>query len=219
MQTNLALIAPISAPPNNKKEQQLLKTADLSPETQDFSTALAKTVLLTGAISVADIKLTPFITHIVSHNFGFCLGNFLSGAGTRALASIVNPIVSVNARISRLFGSNLAAEIMMPALCEEVEFRWFVQDILLKELPRKILEQVSPKHAHLVDSEIVRINRIAASALFFAYCHLHALGCSTGGGINHLVGGLLYGAIYEYSDWSLFGVVNLHTMFNLVQQL
>lgn len=135
------------------------------------------------------------------------------------MTSFTNPIARLNNGIACLFGSNVASDVFVPAICEEIEFRWGVQELLLRQAPKKFLEYVAPKYANLVDSTPARINRIVLTALLFAYCHVEVLDCSNGGGINELLGGLLYGTIYEYTDYSLATCMNLHCIFNLMVEM
>lgn len=181
--------------------------------------SFTKNVLMIGALSTIDLTVTPKIAQIATQALGFCLGNFISTPGINWIASLVSPLARLNNKVGNLFGSNITSSIFAPALCEEVEFRWFVQDILLKKLPKKVIEKIAPDMANIVDSMPARISRVAAAALFFAICHAHALECAEGGGIYQLMGGLLYGALYEFSDNSLVNCINLHCIYNLVDAL
>jgi membrane protease YdiL (CAAX protease family) len=181
--------------------------------------SFSKTILMLGAFSTVDLTVTPKIVQIASQTLGLCLGNFISKPGINWVASLVNPLARLNNKIGHLFGSNITASIFVPALCEELEFRWFLQDILLKKLPKKVIEKIAPDMANIVDSMPARISRVAAAALIFAICHTHALDCAEGGGMEQLVGGLLYGALYEFAENSLVNCINLHCIYNLVVKL
>lgn len=178
-----------------------------------------KVLSITGGITAADYKLTPIITKfLIEHRF--CLGNFFSNGARGVLASIVNPLVNVNQTLGRLFGQTVTGKTFVPAACEEVEFGLLFQKLALTELPREILKRVAPQYANAVDSDAAKVTRIAARALFFAYCHVNVLDCSTGGGISQLLGGALYGSIYEYSpSLNFVACINLHCLFNLANQL
>ncbi len=175
-----------------------------------------KEFLLTGGMVGADLALTQKIASFATNQLGFCLGNWMPSTGLAYLNSfVVTPIVQLNQKIGSLFGSNVTSEIIIPAMCEEIEFRWFIQNILLKQLPKKVIEQISPDLVGLVDSLPAKVSRVTAAALFFAICHTYALDCPQGGGIYQLVGGLLYGTLYEFSEQNLFYCINLHSLYNL----
>ena len=179
-----------------------------------------KMLLLTTGTTASDLTLTPRIQNFIVNQLGICLGNFIPLTGVNYLASyVVNPLVRLNKTIGNLFGSNVTSDIFIPALCEEIEFRWFVQGILLKKLPEKVIKKISPDLAWVVDSAPAKISRVAATALFFAICHLHVLDCEKGGGISQFAGGLLYGALYELSDQNLVHCINLHCLHNLALRL
>lgn len=180
---------------------------------------IIKSMTITAAasvsVSVIDAKLTPKISQAIIQNTGFCLGNFISQAGIKSLSILARSLIKVNHSSVRVLGSNLASTTVVPAVCEEVEFRWLLQKLILKELPEAALRHVAPEYAHLVDSQAARICRIAAASLLFAYCHVSVLDCGSGGGISQLVGGILYGTLYEYDIISLLGCANLHSLFNI----
>lgn len=182
--------------------------------TQMTTTDFLKTVGITSAISVLDVKLTPSIAKIATEKLGLCLSHFLPDMGRRILSTFVNPLARLNQRIGSLFSKSRQGQIFIISACEEVEFRWLIQDVILKKLPKKILEHVAPEHLDKLNSNLAKISRVAATSLLFANCHLSSLECSQGGGIPQLVGGLLYGLIYEYTELSLIGCINLHCIYN-----
>jgi hypothetical protein len=175
-----------------------------------------KVATLTIGISAADLKLTPFITNVAINHLGLCVDNLVSSRAKNFISYIVNPLARLNQSLGNLLGQNITGKILIPAALEEMEFRWLIQDIALKKIPEKILKYIAPQYAHIVDSNAARISRIALAALIFSICHLHLLDCSGGGGIEPLIGGLIYGYVYEYTNWSLFGCINLHSIYNLL---
>lgn len=82
-----------------------------------------------------------------------------------------------------------------------------------------MLDRVAPTKVHWVDSNVAKITRIALTSLLFAYAHMRILDCSSGGGIDQLVGGIIYGCVYEFTDLSLFGCMQLHWMYNLAKKI
>ena len=98
------------------------------------------------------------------------------------------------------------------AISEELFCRGFVQNGLLRALPRKAIEWFSPTKGHLVDHPIARIARVAISAGFFALLHTNKWECVRGGTLPQLVAGAIFATIGEYS---LFGACLAHVAKNL----
>lgn len=77
---------------------------------EDFQKIKVKDVALTvtciGIISVADIKINPFISNIATQNLGFCLGYYYPRIVQKSLIVIINPIVRLNNRIASVFVNN-----------------------------------------------------------------------------------------------------------------
>lgn len=199
-----------------------LQQKDLtSTKTQEesFLKTFGKYTLAAAGMSLIDATLTPKIMSLAADKLGFCLSNFLPKNGIHFLFSIESPIAKLNDKLGSLFGNTLAGGIMIPAICEEVQFRWFIQEVVFHTLPKKILEKIAPDLTYLVDSLPARISRVAAAAIIFSLIHAHALECSNGGGISQLIGGLLYGAMYECSDYTIVHNVNAHIFFNLFNKM
>jgi hypothetical protein len=169
--------------------------------------------MIVAAGSAADFILTGHLSKNLS-SLGFCLGSFVPKGSRSWCKYIGNSLGRLNGDISRIFGENLSSKVMIPAACEEIEFRWFAQEVLLRKLPKAVLQKIAPHLTGMVDSLPARISRIAAAALFFALCHTYVLDCAAGGGIAQLVGGLLYGAIFEYTG-SLPTCISMHFLYNL----
>jgi hypothetical protein len=160
-----------------------------------------------------DLGVCYRISKVIA-KYGFCLGNFISNGVRNNLNSIVNSIVDINDSVSSLFGSNIASQIMAPAFLENVEL-WVVQNVLLRKLPKKMIEKISPTLGYLVDTLPARITRVAATAILFAVLHVNVLECEHGGGIHQLLGGILYGTLLEFTDNVTYGI-NLHIAHNLL---
>lgn len=134
-------------------------------------------------------------------SLGFCLGNFITPAGKKQLEYIGSSLGELHLRIGSIFGKNIGSQVLIPALCEEIEFRWFVQEVLLRKLPKAVLQTIAPKLTELVDSFPARITRVAAAALLFALCHPSVLDCPQGGGASYpLLTGLILGTTYEFTS-------------------
>ncbi len=168
---------------------------------------------LTMGGAAFDLGVCYRLSRVIAKH-GFCLGNFISNGVRNNLNSIVNCIVDVNDSVSRLFGANIAGQIMAPAFLENVEL-WAVQNVLLRKLPKKVIEKISPTLVHLVDTLPARIARVAATAIIFAVLHVNVLECDHGGGIHQLIGGILYGTLLEFTENVAYGI-NLHIVHNLL---
>lgn len=55
--------------------------------------------------------------------------------------------------------TNLMNLVAFPALGEELVFRGLLQDLILKRLAKKVVQQISPQHASVVDG--IRCMRLA----------------------------------------------------------
>ena len=169
----------------------------------------------TFAFSYIDFYLSAKIEKVASQTFGICLGNFVSKSGLKKFSKIITPLIQTNKKIAEFLGNNPLTESMIFGLLEEVEFRWFVQGVLLRNIPAKILKVISPGLEKLVDSVPAKITRIAAVALLFGYGHLSLLNCNHGGAISPLIGGVLYGTLYETMENPLVHCINMHILYNL----
>ncbi len=198
----------------------VLKPSDLNEEAGKLKIGdFGKLILIGAGISSLDLYCTPLISRFFTNKLGFCLGNVLSRSVVVNLHSLITtPVCNLNSALGSLLGSGVATKIFIPAAFEELEFRWFIQDILLKRLPQKVINKVAPELNHLVDSMPAKISRVAASALFFAVCHTHTLDCKEGGGIDQLIGGIIYGILYELDKENLANCISLHCFYNLVQE-
>jgi membrane protease YdiL (CAAX protease family) len=166
------------------------------------------------ASSAVDIFLSTYVADNLS-NLGFCLGSFVPKNTRSWCRYIEGKIGTFNTGIVRTLSyNNPASKIMASAACEEIEFRWFLQEVLLRKLPKAALQKIAPRLTEMVDSLPARISRVAAASLLFALCHSQVLDCSAGGGIGQLMGGLFYGAIYEYTG-SLSTCTTMHFLYNV----
>lgn len=56
-------------------------------------------------------------------------------------------------------------------ITEELQYRLVIQELLLKQLPKKILGKISPTHVDLVDSKAAKYARVLISSLMFGMVH------------------------------------------------
>lgn len=176
-----------------------------------------KNISLTTVVSLTDFKLSKYIESYASRSLGICLNKALPHKDSiKIIDNVIKPIVHANEQISVLFGDHLYTQLLFAAVCEEVEFRWFVQKILLHQLPKQFIEKTFSTSVHYFDTLPAKASRVALSSLIFALAHTNSLECTNGGGISVLLGGLLYGSIYEFTDLSLVNCINLHYVYNLL---
>jgi len=108
------------------------------------------------------------------------------------------------------------SDILGPAF-EEIEWRWFVQQICLTVVPSLLLNTFAPGYGPLVYCLAAKVARVAISAGIFALCHTDHWGDGSDRwiGVNsHFIGGLLYSGLTEYTG-SIFYSSIAHAMHNL----
>lgn len=109
--------------------------------------------------------------------------------------------------VDNFLHANLKLPLIIGAVLEELEHRVIIQELLLRRIPKRILQQYNSKNAHLVDHKIARIGRIALSSLSFTLPHVQAHGCSDGGLIPYFTCGLIFGAFQEVAGHPLYSMV------------
>jgi len=124
---------------------------------------------------------------------------------------------SVPATAFKYFESNPVARLpfsLIPfAAAEEIFARGFIQNGLLRGLPKKIIEWVSPNKSLWIDHAVTRSARIIISAGLFALMHTRKWDCSAGGGLAEFLSGLVYSTIGEFS---VVGACAAHASSNLM---
>lgn len=65
---------------------------------------------------------------------------------------------------------NLSYSITM-SVFEEFAFRKCTQELLLKDVPKMVLQKVSPSHANIIDTKIYTIFRVVIVSIIFASMH------------------------------------------------
>lgn len=193
----------------------IIKEPEKPESPSSFFPAVGICILGMIGASFAHAKLAEKICEVTSSH-GLCLGNLLTANGTEYLWKVADPIARLNNLLANTFGSNLSTEMAFPAFCEELEFRWFVQEILFQKLPQKCIEQISPMQAGQLDSKTAKVLRVIAASFLFAFMHVNKLPCENGGGTAQLFSGMLFGALYELSGQSVAFTAALHCLFNLL---
>jgi hypothetical protein len=206
--------------PNISIEENVSTIAKASFSLPNLISNVSKLSVALLTVSYLDLNLSKQIEKYASQKLGLCLIKMLPQKhGVNLLSKLIKPLAILNTKISALFGTNLSAQLFIPAVCEELEFRWFVQEILLHQLPKQILEISAPDLAKKLETLPARISRVAVAALIFALCHTQVLDCTQGGGISQLMGGLFYGSLYEFTDVSMVNCINLHFLYNCLSLL
>jgi membrane protease YdiL (CAAX protease family) len=80
---------------------------------------------------------------------------------------------AINGSINRGFG-HFGATFLTCPFSEEIVFRGMLQEIILKKIPAKILQQVAPSYASMINSKAATAARILISAGTFALVHAAA---------------------------------------------
>ncbi|MCC5831444.1 MAG: CPBP family intramembrane metalloprotease [Chlamydiales bacterium] len=114
--------------------------------------------------------------------------------------------------------NELAQGILIAPYVEEVEFRLVLQQYLLKNLPKTLIEKYFPNHRINFDSALSKGARILITAAIFAILHLKVVECEKGGAISQFLGGVLYSSLIE-SGASILTTMNIHLMFNLLTHI
>lgn len=96
---------------------------------------------------------------------------------------------------------------------EELVDRVILQEFLLKRVPEKILQKVSPQYSHLINHSAVKITRIFLSSVFFALHHSWALTCISGDMYPYLLAGVTLGILQEVSGHPFYNII-AHLMAN-----
>lgn len=118
---------------------------------------------------------------------GIITANLLSKAGiclNNIVPSSIQKIVDVNNAITanflfKPFFSLLPERLIDPAdtiiaapIVEEFKYRFLFQEVLLRRIPKMILNKCAPEYVHLVDATPTKIARVALSTLVFGLFHM-----------------------------------------------
>jgi len=113
--------------------------------------------------------------------------------------------------------------LVLAPTAEEVVFRYGIQDILLKKLPKKIINAIAPNKTNVLDSTIAKVNRIALAAGLFAAAHCVNYGFYPDAYIipqvvGSFVAGVAFGVLKE-SKCGIVGAMTAHFACNLLASL
>lgn len=108
------------------------------------------------------------------NEYGVCLNNIVPSSIQKAI-ELNNFILSASKiPLLALPDSLIApADILIASpIVEEFEVRFLFQEVLLRRLPKSILNKYGPQYSHLVDAKTSKIARIALSSLLFGLMHI-----------------------------------------------
>jgi hypothetical protein len=92
------------------------------------------------------------------------------------------------------------------AIIEEITDRVILQELLLKRLPKTILQKYAPKQIYLIDHPVVRVARVFLSSLHFAIIHTHAYHRDEDL-YPYIMAGVVFGTLQE---------INGHPAYNMI---
>ncbi|WP_420422201.1 type II CAAX prenyl endopeptidase Rce1 family protein [Simkania sp.] len=166
------------------------------------------------ALTAVDIILNRQFTSIATSS-GYCLENLVSKSVKSVFNSWAQVATTPMRSLSNFFSvrNEVAATTFSPVL-EELEFRYLLQQVMLKHLPKTVLDQVFPDHGINLDAAPFKILRTLITASLFAVLHTDQYSCDEGGGVGPLMGGLIYGMIIE-GGGSVVNTINLHMIWNM----
>lgn len=104
-------------------------------------------------------------------------------------------------------------------ILEELIFRYSIQQVLLKEIPEKIIKIIAPGKEDVLDSKVAKITRTLFTAALFGYIHIVNQGrypdaYCYGQIISSFVGGIAFGILKE-SKVGLLGSIVAHVSNNI----
>lgn len=171
-----------------------------------------------GGVSALRVLTTPLIVKVAEVS-NICLGKILPSSLESHLYNLIGISVKCRDAFSNIVPNNpLLKNFLLPATFEELQFRGLIQGFLLKELPQRVIHQISPETAKWFDSIPAKVSRIALTALLFAIFHAEAHECVSHGGLHQLIGGLIYGAIAEFHESALLTSTTLHFVHNVLNE-
>lgn len=114
---------------------------------------------------------------------------------------------------------------------EELHYRLLIQELFLKQIPKKILARISPAHVSLVDSKVAKIARVVIASFLFALPHYispeagaHMFGtyndpCFMGNRILNAFGtGIVFGFLQEITG-NIANPIIAHMLHNSIPSL
>ncbi|HEV8051637.1 MAG TPA: CPBP family intramembrane glutamic endopeptidase [Parachlamydiaceae bacterium] len=144
-----------------------------------------------------------------------CLGNIIPLSLQEVLKH--SPTKKIYNYAMPALGMPIYANLLAPIL-EELENRFLFQEVLLKRMPKKIIEKVAPQYSTLVDSKIAKISRITLSTTLFILAHMEVYDgsiCPTNYGFRTAALGI-YTAYLTEKTGSIAAATLFHTLNNIV---
>ena len=147
----------------------------------------------------------------------FALQNlFLKSCGERLRKFMMSITVSLpggsNSRAET--GGNYFDRVIKGPICEELFFRYALQELLFKQFPKKILQKYSPQNISWVDCRAAQVARVILSSTLFSLCHGgYKNNCSAMN--NVFIGGIIFGILQEKTG-NIFASSLLHITTNFM---
>lgn len=112
-------------------------------------------------------------------------------------------------------GTANVSEYVAVGFSEEIVFRGLIQQKLLRELPKKVLNKFAPNYVDLVDHKVARVARVVFASILFAAAHAPGGGNASGMLLPQFMGGLFYGTLVESYDYSITKVSLIHATYDV----
>lgn len=126
--------------------------------------------------------VTPF-KFIVPHSITVFAENYIKFTHSSILSplrerifQVVNAFTQTLPEGSKFSVGKRHIHALVAPILEELHFRYLIQKVLLKELPRKILQKIKPSNAKYVDHTLAKILRVVLTASFFTLMHFQPNG-------------------------------------------
>ena len=168
----------------------------------------------TGVVLAEALSYRLIQPYTVSN--GLCIANIMPTKAIPIAKSAVKILSAPMTFIKQIAGLNTQQmSVSVGPVIEEVEFRYLFQQVILKQIPKAILDKVAPNHKIDLDNMPMKVFRTLVTASAFALAHTQYYSCEAGGGLTVFMGGLLYSGIIE-SGGSAVLTSCLHMMWNMM---
>lgn len=198
---------------------QKIKTKELSNNTSSVPSKpkfdlspLERGFKYFGAGAAYNIIVSKITDPLLNQGMDFC------PTFPRPLYTYVRNVCLVREKLPGLTGTYDTIAFKMP-IVEELLFRVGLQEMLLKKIPKAVLNRFAPSYSSIVDTQIAKCARVAISATAFSLAHamppeMGWPNCSTVRLINTFVLGLILGGVQEVTESPLMAML-LHSGYNL----
>lgn len=203
----------------NNQSSNLQEPASSGSFLSGFTSYAACAIGLAVSNSLAIDRIVPSLI-----GRGICLNNLIPTSVLKSYLSWTRATAMIPSQIHKFIygkgpGNSFFETGVLAPVCEEVEYRYLIQHVLLKKVPQAILEKVAPNYAEMINKWPVQVLRAFIVAVLFAAAHSQSLSCDTWGGMPQLIGGFLYGLLNEYHDGNIVHTINLHMIHNMFVML